>query len=261
MKTLHAVNFEKVLKKVTLDNLIQFCQLNFIDGRIKSSIIATTRDVVVQHDMVNNVLGNIGAADDLTFSFTDPQLRITPQLKALGSIDIEEAEIDISDEKIVIKAGQWGGGTIHFCDDSVLANHIMRRNPRELDYFHTIDVTPDMHFGFNPIKMIAPHYGKIYFTVKNGNLVLETGDKTNRFTDNYKLPLASGLQVNDLTVCFDFAHFSSLMNVMAAEEEKQYKMKFAWNEEDERGMLYTHTFETGLPPVIDEKYFLFSRAN
>jgi hypothetical protein len=261
MKTLHAANLEKLLKKVTLDNLIQFCQLNFVEGRIKSSIIAITRDVVVQHDLVNNVLGNLGEGDDITFNFTDPQLRVTPQLKALGSIDIEEADIEMSDEKIKILAGQWGGGTIHFCDDSVLENHIMLRNPRELDYFHTINVTPDMHFGFKPIKMIAPQYGKIYFTVTDGNLVLETGDKTNRFTDNYKLPLAGELPINNLTVCFDFNHFNCLMNVMAAEEEKQYKMKFAWNEEDERGMLYAHTLETGLPPVIDEKYFLFSRAN
>ncbi len=254
-KTLNVKNFESLLKKVTLDNTIPFCQLNFSEGMIETSVIATTRDIVIKHNMENNFIGGLGSNDELTLSFMDPHLRIMPQLKALEGLEIEEAEIEISDERLKILTGQWGGGTIHFCDDAVLANNIMRRNPRELNYFHSIVVTPEMHYGFKPIKAIAPTYGKIYFTVENSNLYLETGDKTNVYTDNYKLPLANDVGVDDLTVCFDFSNFNSMMNVMAAEENKKYNINFAWENEDERGMMYIHTDET------DENYYLFSRAN
>jgi hypothetical protein len=256
MKTLHAVNFRNVLQKVTMDYMIQFCQLNFIGDKIKTSIIAATRDIVIQHDLPNNVIGGLSPEDELTLSFVDPHLRIIPQIKALEAIELEDAEIEISDEKIRVLAGQWGGGTMHFCDDSVLANHIMRREPRELEYFHTIDVTPDIHFGFRPIKMIAPTYGKIYFSVVSGKLILETSDKTNMFTDKYILPLAEGLSsIEDLTVCFDFNHFNCLMNVMAEDPDQNYKMNFAWNSEEGRGMLYAHSTN------LQEKYYLFSRSN
>ena len=164
MKTLNTKNFRIVLQKVTVDFLIPFCQLNFKNGKIKTSVIAPTRDVVVQHDLENNVISGLTTGDELTFNLVDPQLRILPQLKALESIDIEESEIKLTDESIKLLAGQWGGGEIHFNDESALANHIMQRPPRELDYFYSTIVTPEMHYGFKPIKAVAPTYGKIYFT-------------------------------------------------------------------------------------------------
>ena len=253
-KTLNVKNFEKLLKKVTVDNVLPYCQLNFKDSRISTSMIAKSRDVVIQHNLINNIIGGLSANDELSLPFDDPQLRIIPQLKALTSVDIEEAEIELSDERIKILAGQWGGGIINFCDEDGLANAIMRKAPRELPYFHSIIVTPEMHFGFNPIKVIAPRYGKIYFTVESGQLFLETSDKTNTLSDGYKLPLANGLSQKDVTICFAFNNFAAVMNVMAADDQKQYQMYFAWAEEDERGMILIQTSEQ------DEKYFLFSRA-
>ena len=90
--------------------------------------------------------------------------------------------------------------------------------------------------------------------IENKNLIFETGDRTNIYTDNYRLPLDT-VDVDDVMVCFDFNNFSSLMNVMAAEQNKTYTIHFAWNNEDERGMMYVHSDST------DEKYYLFSRAN
>jgi hypothetical protein len=254
-KTLNVKNFEKLLKKATVDNVMEYCQLNFRGGRITTSMISRSRLVVIKHNLINNIIGGLSENDELTLQFTDPQRRIIPQLKALTSIDIEEAEIGLSDDKLRLDAGQWGHGSITFDEDEAVMNYVMRRNPRELPYFHSIIVTPEMHFGFNPVKMIAPTYGKIYFTVESEELFLDTGDKTSPASDSYRLPLATFVKQKDVTICFDFNNFAAIMSVMAAEDQKQYQMYFAWSEEDERGMILVQTSEE------DEKYFLFSRDN
>ena len=254
-KTLNVKNFEKLLKKVTVDNVIEKVQLNFINGRIISSMVARTRDVVIQHNLINNIIGGLSEHDELTLNFDDPQLRIIPQLKAVNSVDIEEAEIELSDEKIRILASQWGTGVINFCDEAGMVNSIMRKQPRELPYFHRIRNTPELQFGFKPIKMIAPTFGKIYFTVESGNFFLDTGDKTNDCSDGYRLPLGGGIRHDDIAICFEFNHFAAMMNVMADGDQKEYTIHFAWDDEDERGMIKVST------PEEDERYFLFGRTN
>ncbi len=252
-RILHVQNFKTLLKKFTCHNLIEFAQLNFLDGDIQTSIRNQNGDVIVKNRMPNDVISGINPNEELTMNFVEIPIRVSPHLDAL---DEDRTPIKISDDRINILSGEdHRDSYLLYCDDSVVEDFIMYRDEAEgIEYFYSMSITDDfINIEFDKIKKIAARFNKVYFTVEDEILYIGTTDMTNLFADGYKVDIASLPGVQDLSICYDLRNISALMQIIEEEEDKNFMMHFAWLEETDRGMIFAESDDGS------EKYYLLSR--
>jgi len=254
IRTLNVEKFKTVLKKFTCNNLTEFASLNFTDGNIQTSIRNMNGDVIIINKWPNDVILGINPNEELTMNFTGIPVRIIPTLNA---IDEDETPIEIFDDKIWILSGQGNKRKAYllFDDESVVENFIIRREPLDaIEYFHSMLITEEFLKGdFDKIKKIGARFNKVYLTVDNGILYIETTDKTNLFADGFIIPITEISDVQDMTICYDLSHITALMQIVEDDIDKRFTMNFAWLPEQDRGMIYTNSED------LSERYFLFSR--
>jgi len=239
---INVVNFKDVLKKATLNFSIGSVQLVFEDGKIKSSMISESRNAIVVIHVDNDVI----SGDGVEFNFSSPSENLVP---FLNLVDEEEVDIEIRTEKIVMRDGRQKQ-SIHFCSPTIVSTFGSRAAREGTTYFTAIEIDGRFVDMFSKIKKIGSRFGKIYFTVDNGKLFIETTDKTNRFSNNLKFELMS-VGSDDLTMCFDYTDFSNLMSVIGNRED--FKMHFAYVEDQEMGMIYITSSDDS------ENYYLMSK--
>jgi hypothetical protein len=249
--------FQNIMMKGTLNYSIDYLQLKFAEGRIKSGMVSGQRSVVTVIDVENNGIIDVTPEDDIIFNFAQPSIQLVPYLEI---IDDEEATMKIiEDEKIVLKSSTLNS-VVHFCTESTLRKNVLNKQSKDdFPYFHEIKVTEELLLGdFEKIKKIGTRFGKIYISVENGNLSIETTDKNNAFSNGTKVKLASGIEIDDLSICYDFKNFVALTTVIEAAQEideKEFVLKFAYIEEREGGMIHAVASDDS------EQYFLLNRES
>ena len=254
---LNVEKFKELIEKGTLAHSIECLQLHFLEGRVESNMVSNQRDVVVLLDMPNDVI-EFSDQDDITFNFAEPYIQILPYFTV---IDEPEAKIEIIDENdnFIVKSGNGQISKVPFCHLSSIQNNVLYKSPKDdFDYFATIDVDNNLFKIFNKIKIIGGRFGKIYITIQNGDLLIETTDKTNNFSPELKCEkLGEGITVDDLTVCFDFKNFMNLTKILEEEMSKDggktFKMSFAYIAETEGGLIHV------ISQDATEQYMLLNR--
>jgi len=274
---INIVNLEKVLKKCTLNyhKTLDFAHLVIHGNKIRSSLVGTGRDVVTQHTLENNVLLYNNPRTQFKFSFMDIKKKMLPTLQIMKKIDSSISRVieydtshsfKIENGKLVVKfIDPMNHNTISYYDlklydDDLLENYIMRRQPRQLEYFATL---PAEWFDIllhqkSLAKLYSDEYapyGKFYFQVDNKNLNLLIGDLSSTNFENVVWShRISNVHQQDFLLCFDYGKIENLLKI-AKKNYDYYRIKIAWNFEDERGMLLCYSTDN------KEKYFFFSRAN
>lgn len=253
MNILNVVNFKDVLQKATLNFSIDSVQLKFKDDKIKSGMISAGSDAIVILNVDNNVLPDV--KDEVTFNFAEPQQQLVP---FLNLIDDEEVQCEIKEEKLVLVSDNQKSD-IHFCSPQIV-KVFSASDPKEgTEYFLTMDVDDNFIEAFLKIKKIGARFGKVYFNIENNKFVMETTDKSNRFSNGLKFTLVDRVakkkkdQIDDLVLCFDYKSIVNLMAVL--DDEQEYQISFAYLEEQELGMLFLGSED------LSEKYFIMSRRN
>jgi len=240
---INILNFKNVIQKSTLNFSIPSVQLKFEDDKIKSSMISDSRDVIVIVDIENTVI----SANDIEFNFSEPSVNLIP---FLNLVDEDEADINIKNEKIILKSGSQKSD-VHFCSPTVVGIFGSREPKEGIEYFTKIDIDDTFVENFKKLKKIGSRFGKIYFIVDNKKFLIETTDKTNRFSNSLKFNIID-IENEDLTMCFDYQNLSNLMMVIG-DRVDEFVMEFAYIEEQEKGMLYAYTSDNS------ENYYLMSK--
>ena len=240
---INVVNFKDVLKKATLNFSIPSVQLKFEGGKISSSMISENRDAIVNIDVDNDVMDG----DDVEFNFASPSQNLVP---FLGLLDEDDADITIRNEKIILKHGSQKCN-VHFCSPTIVNTFGGKAGREDIEYFVTMNINETFVENFNKIKKVGSRFGKVYLTVKDKQLFIETTDKTNRFSNSLKFKLMDIDMDKDFTMCFDYSNFSNLMNIVGNREV--FKLNIAYIEAQEAGMLYVETDDKS------ENYYLMSR--
>lgn len=253
MNILNVPNFKNAIQKATLNFSIDSVQLNFNDEKVKSGMISASSDVIVILNIDNDILPEI--TDEVTFNFAEPQQQLVP---FLNLIDDEEVQCEIKEEKLVLKAENQKAD-IHFCSPQIV-KVFSASDPKEgTEYFLKMDVDDDFIEAFLKIKKIGSRFGKVYFNVEDNKFVMETTDKSNRFSNGLKFTLVDEIakkkkeKVEDLFLCFDYKNIVNLISVL--NEDQEYQISFAYLAEQELGMLFLGSKDSS------EKYFIMSRRN
>lgn len=238
---LNVNEFKKLIKKATLNHSIDSVLLNVTKDNITSSMKSNAKDVFSILDIPNDVISDV--KEEFILSFADPKSNVLPFLNLL---DDEEVPVKLSDNKIVLDKK----ATLVFEDPSIISTFSGKNIQDSVEFFTEIELTDELIENINKIRKIANKFGKIYFTVSDNVLYIETTDKTNRFSNSFEFSIQD-VKKDDLTLCFDYRNFSNLMNVINGDYE-EYKFKLTYFEKQELGGLYC------VKEDDTEKYFLTS---
>jgi len=250
MKT-NVNEFETLLKKATMNYSINTAQIRLEDGKIKSNMISSASDCITLLDMDNTVFQ---ADEYLEFNFLDPNINLVP---FLNLVDEDEVDIDVNDEKIVLKSSNQRAN-IHFCSPHVVGVFSANSVREDLSSFLTLDIDDMFIEAYQKIKKIGNRFKQVYFNIENNAFVIESTDKTNRYSNGLKINLVDKIAKkksdapNDLSLCFDFRNFTNFMTVINGDADR-FKVSFTYNFDQELGMM------CGEKDDGSEKYILMSR--
>lgn len=234
-------NFKDVLTKATLNFSIQSVKLDIDPQKIKSKMISENSNAIVDLEVENNLMG---ISEELEFTFSEPAQNLMPFLKL---IDDEHADIIIRDNGITLKSGSQKS-VIHFCSPQVVS--VFTGQMRDIDFFISLEIDDDFLENFKKLKKIGSRFGKVYFGVEDKKFIMETSDRTNRFSNGLKFNLLDDIDEDDKILRFDFKRMVDLMNVIGSRDD--FKFDFTYVEDQERGMLLAKNNDES------EKYLLMS---
>lgn len=247
---INIVEFKKVLKKATINFSLDSVQLNFSRDKVKSKMVTNANDAIAILDLPNAVIPGISEHNEHQFNFNDPNASLMPYIGLIE--DDEQTDINILQEKVILTTGNLKSN-IFFCSPAVVAVFTRDSFHTGQDYLAEFQLTEDFLHQFNMIKKIGMRFGKVYFSVVNKKLLMETTDKTNRFSNGLRFDLFD-IDKDDLSLCFDYKNF---VNVMSAidDDYESFTFHIIHREETEMGMIFFSKIDDS------ERYFLMSKAD
>lgn len=242
---------KKVLKKATLNLSLDSVQLNLTRDKIKAKMVTNANDAIVLLDIPNSVITDIKEHDEHQFNFNDPNQSLTPYIGLIE--DDQQTDINIQQEKITLTTGNLKSN-IFFCDPSVVAVFTREGIQQARKYMAEFQLTEEFINQFNMIKKIGMRFGKVYFSVLDKKFLMETTDKTNRFSNGLRFDLFP-IKEDDLSLCFDYKNF---VNVMSSIDDDYASFKFhimSSPDNPEMGLIYLNKIDDS------EKYYLMSKTD
>lgn len=236
-------NFKNFVHKSTISYYIDSIQINYDkeNNKVWSNMVSMFSDCVTILNIDNNIFD--GVNENIELNFCNPKSELKPYLQL---IDDEEVDFKLFKNKIVLD----NRIKIHFDDPSVVSTFVSKMPLDNIEYFVTLNIDEEFFNNFRKIKKIGNRFGKIYFSVLQNKLFLETTDKTNTYSNGVSLYLCE-VDSNDLTMCFNYNLFCNLINVI---DDESFKMKLTYIEEKEGGMIYMYNINES------EKYFLMTKT-
>lgn len=238
-------NFKDVVTKATLNFSIETLQLRF-GNRIQSDMINGNGTSISILDIENNVLDT---TEELVFNFGDPSNNLIP---FIALFDTDEVELSLTDLFMKFKDGQQIT-KVGFCSDAAV-KRLGTDDVKDVDWFYDMAIDQNLIDQFEKIKKIGSRFGKVYFTVYQNKLFLETADKTNRYSNGVKFKLAD-IEMPDLSLAYVYNDMVNFFHCIEMNIEKSFTLKVSYDREQGLGCVYAFSEQS------NEKYALISREN
>ena len=237
--------FEDVIRKCTINHLIDYVQLNISSDAITAKLINSEKNAIAILNLPNDTFLEMKKGNNLEFNFDEPASQVIPYINLF---DMEEAIIEEKKDKIQLVSGSLKT-KITLCQPQ--ENKIFGADAPKAGNkpFVTIKVNDTFKEAYNKIKKIAPKFNKVYFTVDDGVLYIETTDKTNPASNGIKVDVFSCVDETNKTICFPFKNFNSVMSVVGDDE---YSLGIYYIEQADMGMI------SFVKEDESEKYYVFS---
>jgi hypothetical protein len=241
--------FNNFLRKATLNFSINSFSCDISPERVVSRMITKSNDAIACLDFENDIFKE--NKENLSFNFIDPNSSIVPYLNL---VDSEEAELIARDEKLILKNGKQKSN-IFFCEEMIPSKFGASEPKVQFSPFITIDVNEEFLETFNKIKKIGNKFGKIYFTVINNILQMETTDKKNKFSNGLSFDIAENVNSKDISICFDFGNMNNMFAVL--DDDVSYKLDFIYVKEKDMGLMTCKRANPNSESI--ESYYLTSK--
>lgn len=238
-------NFKDVVTKATLNFSIETLQLRFSD-RIRSDSINGNGTSISILNIENNVLDT---NEELKFNFGDPSNNLIP---FIDLFDNEEVELSLTDLFMKFKDGEQMT-KVGFCSETAV-KRLGTEDVKEVEWFYTMPIDQNLIDQFDKIKRIGSRFGKVYFSIDNNRLFLETTDKTNRYSNGVKFKLAD-IEIQDLSLAYVYNDVVNFFHCIQMDLDKNFTLKVSYDDEQGLGCVYAFSEHD------NEKYALISREN
>lgn len=242
---INVLKLQEVIKKATLYNSIETVQIKIDSTQVVSKMRSQNNDVVVILNMPNEILTDV--PDTVELNFDKPSAKVLPYLNLIDN-DIVDAKV--SDEKILIKDGRHKTN-LHFCMPSFVTT-FTGAEP-QAPVFYELDITEEVLGMFKKIMKIGGSFEKVYFAVRDKQLIIETTDRQNRFANGINFVLDS-VQHGDLDICVSFKSVFGLFQSIK-DNETDFKAKLVWLADQEAGMVIFEKNDQS------ERYYLLQKLD
>ena len=243
------VNVERLkiyIKKATLNYSLESLQIILTKERVCSRMAAPQGKYVILLEIDNDIFMDVPTGTEYKFNFIEPNQNLLP---FLNLIDDEETTLIVDDEKLTFKNGSQKS-SVFFCSSTVVSIFGLTAPRAGINYFVQIPFNTEFSSYFNKIKKIGMKFGKVYFSVKDSVLLLESTDKLNRLSNGISFNIQS-VEYIDLSLCFDFKDVSNLLAVLNGDVDN-FVFNLAYLSDKNLGMIYIHNVDE------TEKYYLMS---
>lgn len=242
---LNIKNFKKVVTKGTMNFGIETLQLRFQDGRITCNMLSRNGTSIAILDVENNV---IDINEELVWNFSEPATDVIPFINLIDS-----DSVDLILERLFMKLKD-GERTIKiaFCSENAV-RRLGTDDVMNTEWFFEMPIDIDFIRDFEKIKRIGARFGKVYFVIKDKALYIETSDKTNMYSNGYKVKLADNIDMADISLAYVYTDVVNLFHCIEMDLEKNFTLKIEYKEDQGLGCIYA------LSENSEEKYSLISR--
>ncbi len=242
---LNIKNFKKVVTKGTMNFGIETLQLRFGDGRITANMLSRTGTSIAILNVENNV---IDINEDIVWNFSEPATDVIPFINLIDS-----DSVDLTIDRLFMKL-QDGDRSIKiaFCSENAV-RRLGTDDVQNTEWFFEMPLDIDFIRDFEKIKRIGARFGKVYFVIKDRDLYIETADKTNMYSNGYKVKLATDIDMTDVSLAYVYTDVVNFFHCIEMDLEKNFTLKIEYKEDQGLGCIYA------LSDNGEEKYSLISR--
>ena len=239
-------NFKEAIVKGTMNFSIETLQLRFGDT-IETDANSATGTCISILKINNNVLD---IRDEISFNFSDPSQNVVPYIDLF---DMEEVDASITDVFLKLINGEQSA-KIAYASDSAIKRLGTDDVKQDVEWFFEHSIDDEFMKIFDKIKRIGSRFGKVYVSVNDNRVFLETADKTNRYSNGLRFKLAD-IEKEDINLCFSYKDICNLFHCVELSLEKNFKFKTTYNSEQELGILYAYAEDAS------EKYAIISQSD
>lgn len=246
------LEFQDVLKRSTLNFSIDNVKMTFGATTYKVGMRSSNAIVILRGE--NKVISGISDNDVWELMFSDPQRNVKSYFDLIIPDENDEADIQMKNEKIIVKSGKQKSN-LFFCDERV-TTRFDGDGPRTMgDEIFSIDISQDFVDTYNLVKKVASGFKKIYFNVEDGEVSVESTDKTNTYSNGMKMQVGTSEYEGSVSVCFDYKTFNNVMTLLNGDAE-DFQFRIGYIEQSQGGMA------SFIRKDESEKYFIMtSREN
>lgn len=225
--------FKKFVKKSTLNYSIESLQIVFDKEKISSKMASPQGKYIVLLECSNDIFTRMDN-EKYVLNFMDPSQNLVP---FLNTFDDDIVDVKIESEKMILSKSRQKIN-IFFCSPSVVSTFNLTSPRAGIVYFTTLSFDDDLIESFNKIKKVGMKFGKVYFTVKDKKIYIETTDKLNRLSNGIIFKIGD-IDINDLSICFDYKDIFNLLTVLDFDSlVNTFKISITYMKDQNLGMLY-----------------------
>jgi len=208
--------FKELIKKATFNYAIESLKIDVEDRLIHTSMTNHTKDFIAILTKPNNLFMDID--EKFSMNFANPNTHL---LKFINIFDDEL--VNYTHEKTYLKLYKDKIKTkVNFCSNLAVTSY--DNVLPETSYDFTITKDEKFNLMLKKILKLGPLFDKIYITVKDGTMYIESTDKKINTSHGIELDVMS-VDFKDFNVCFSFQNFNNLMSI-TDDGEYMIKMKY-----------------------------------
>lgn len=239
-------NFKKAIVKGTMNFSIETLQLRF--GEFIETDSNSANGTCISILKINNDVLDI--RDEISFNFSDPSQNVVPYFDLF---DEDEVDASVTDVFLKLLNGRQSA-KIAYASDAAIKRLGTNDVKQDVEWFFEHDIDENFMAIFDKIKKIGSRFGKVYISVNDGRVLLETADKTNRYSNGLRFKLAD-IEKENIDLCFSYKDICNLFHCVEMDLEKGFKFKTTYNSEQNLGILYAYSNDAS------EKYALISQTD
>ena len=210
MNKVNLLEFQNLLRRATLNYSMDNVGISVKSDTYRVGMRNSNAIVILNGS--NNIISGISGTDTWELNFSDPSKNVKSYFDLIIPDENNEAAIEMKNEKLIVKSASQKIN-LFFCSDHLISR-FDREGPKvDGDTVFEFGITQEFVDTFNLIKKVAGGFGKIYFTIEDGIVNIETTDKTNTFSNGMKMAIGAS-EYDDVSVCFDFKTINNVMTLL-----------------------------------------------
>jgi hypothetical protein len=207
---LNAPMFQDLLRKGTLNYSIDNIGMRFDSKTFRIGMRGESSILIIKG--ANDVITGIKDTDEWVLNFNEPTKNVKAYIDLAEPDTNDQVDITMKNEKVIISSGNQKS-QLFFCSEHLISV-FEKAGPKVLgEPVCEFTLNDDFIDTFNVVKKVASSFGKIYFTVTDGELFMEATDMTNSFANGLKIKVGIS-EYDDTIICFDFKMMNNIMTIL-----------------------------------------------